>query len=44
MLAADTAAPRFTARNQDGQEIRLEDFTGKKNVVLYFFPKDNTPG
>ena len=44
MLAVGTVAPRFAARNQDGKEIRLEDFLGKKNVVLYFFPKDSTPG
>lgn len=44
MLAPGTKAPRFAARNQDGKEIRLEDFIGKKSVVLYFFPKDNTPG
>ena len=44
MLAVGTAAPRFVANNQDGQEVRLEDFLGQKSVVLYFFPKDNTPG
>jgi thioredoxin-dependent peroxiredoxin len=44
MLAAGIAAPRFTAPNQDGQEIRLEDFIGKKAVVLFFFPRDGTPG
>jgi peroxiredoxin Q/BCP len=44
MLAAGTDAPRFVAKNQDGQEVRLEDFLGQKSVVLYFFPKDNTPG
>lgn len=44
MLAAGAAAPRFVARNQDGREVRLDDFIGKKNVILYFFPKDSTPG
>ena len=44
MLATGTKAPTFTARNQEGEEIRLEDFAGKKKVILYFFPKDNTPG
>jgi peroxiredoxin Q/BCP len=44
MLAAGTSAPRFTAQNHEGKELRLEDFVGKKSVVLYFFPKDNTPG
>lgn len=36
-------APEFTARNQDGKEISLNDYRGKK-VILYFYPKDNTPG
>ncbi|MBL6962666.1 MAG: thioredoxin-dependent thiol peroxidase [Bacteroidetes bacterium] len=36
-------APDITANNQDGREIKLADFKGKK-VVLYFYPKDNTPG
>ena len=36
-------APAFTAKNQDGNNISLSDFTGKK-VILYFYPKDNTPG
>jgi len=44
MLKPGTAAPEFVAKNQDGREIRLSDFKGRKNVVLYFFPKDSTPG
>jgi len=44
MLTAGTDAPRFVARNQDGAEVRLDDFIGKKNVILYFFPRDSTPG
>ena len=36
-------APDFTLQDQNGKEVRLSDFTGKK-VVLYFYPKDNTPG
>jgi peroxiredoxin Q/BCP len=44
MLSPGSEAPRFRARNQDGKEIRLEDFLERKNVVLYFFPKDGTPG
>ncbi len=36
-------APEFTAQNQDGATISLTDFLGKK-VVLYFYPKDQTPG
>ncbi|HEX2969643.1 MAG TPA: thioredoxin-dependent thiol peroxidase [Bacteroidales bacterium] len=36
-------APDFTGIDQSGHEIRLTDFAGKK-LVLYFYPKDNTPG
>ena len=36
-------APAVLGLNQDGKEIRLADFAGKK-IVLYFYPKDNTPG
>jgi peroxiredoxin Q/BCP len=36
-------APEFTSTDQNGKEVSLKDFTGKK-VVLYFYPKDNTPG
>ena len=43
MLQIGMKAPEFTLKNQHGEEIRLADFLGKK-VVLYFYPKDNTPG
>ncbi len=36
-------APAITATNQSGETIKLSDFKGKK-VILYFYPKDNTPG
>ena len=36
-------APDFEAKDQDGNTIKLSDYKGKK-VVLYFYPKDNTPG
>lgn len=36
-------APAFTAKNQNGESVSLSDFAGKK-VILYFYPKDNTPG
>ncbi|HOH83036.1 MAG TPA: thioredoxin-dependent thiol peroxidase [Bacteroidales bacterium] len=36
-------APDFTGKNQDGKEVSLKDFSGKK-LVLYFYPRDNTPG
>lgn len=35
-------APEFSATTQSGQQISLSDFLGKKAVVLYFYPKDNT--
>lgn len=43
MLEAGTKAPAFTLPDQDGAPVSLSDFLGKK-VVLYFYPKDNTPG
>lgn len=36
--------PAFTLENQNGKKIKLRDFKGKKNVVLYFYPKAMTPG
>lgn len=43
MLEVGTKAPDFTLLDQDGQWVSLSDFQGKK-VILYFYPKDNTPG
>ena len=43
MLEIGTKAPNFTLKNKEGENISLSDFLGKK-VVLYFYPKDNTPG
>ena len=43
MLEVGTKAPEFTLPDKDGKPVSLTDFTGKK-VVLYFYPKDNTPG
>ena len=37
-------APAFTLQNQDGEKVSLKDFKGKKNVVLYFYPRASTPG
>ena len=42
-LKAGDAAPAFALEDQDGETRRLEDFRGK-NVVLYFYPRDETPG
>jgi thioredoxin-dependent peroxiredoxin len=43
MLEVGKKAPTFKLKNQNGEEISLEDFKGKK-VILYFYPKDDTPG
>ena len=43
MLKIDTKAPEFCNKNQDDVEICLRDLLGKW-IVLYFYPKDNTPG
>ncbi|MFO1463953.1 MAG: peroxiredoxin [bacterium] len=43
-LQEGQAAPEFSAQDDQGNTIRLQDFKGKKNVVLYFYPKDDTPG
>ncbi|MGM9681666.1 MAG: thioredoxin-dependent thiol peroxidase [Eubacteriales bacterium] len=43
MLQTGTKAPDFTLQDMDGKTVSLSDFAGKK-VVLYFYPKDNTPG
>ena len=43
MLQIGNVAPDFTLTNKDGVPMSLSDFKGKK-VVLYFYPKDNTPG
>ena len=43
LLEQGTKAPDFTLPDKDGKSVSLSDFLGKK-VVLYFYPKDNTPG
>ncbi len=43
MLKEGTKAPDFALADKDGNIVKLEDFAGKK-LVLYFYPKDNTPG
>ena len=37
-------APDFTALDQNGEKVKLSSFKGKKNVILYFYPKEMTPG
>lgn len=43
MLTIGSKAPEFTLSDKDGKPVSLSDFRGKK-VVVYFYPKDNTPG
>ena len=43
MLEAGTKAPDFELPDQNGEMHKLSDYAGKK-VILYFYPKDNTPG
>ena len=43
MVSVSEKAKDFTLSDKDGKEVSLSDFLGKK-VVLYFYPKDNTPG
>lgn len=42
-LEIGSKAPEIITKNQNGEKIKLSDFQGKK-VILYFYPKDNTPG
>ncbi|MEI7795886.1 MAG: peroxiredoxin [Methylococcaceae bacterium] len=44
MLENQQIAPLFVSMNQQNQPVQLADYLGKKNVVLYFYPKDDTPG
>ncbi|HEU4401000.1 MAG TPA: thioredoxin-dependent thiol peroxidase [Candidatus Polarisedimenticolia bacterium] len=43
-LRVGAKAPAFRLAGSGGREVALKDFLGRKNVVLYFYPKDNTPG
>jgi len=44
MLQLGQNAPVFTLPDADMQTVKLQSFLGKKNIVLYFYPRDNTPG
>jgi peroxiredoxin len=44
MLEKQQYAPMFRSRNQNNQMVTLSDYAGEKNIVLYFYPKDDTPG
>ncbi len=43
-VSVGDTAPDFTLPSQSGESVSLKDFIGKKSVVLYFYPKDDTPG
>ena len=44
MLEVGEKAPGFTATTTQGNRVKLSDFVGKKNLVLFFYPKDDSPG
>jgi len=44
MLEKNQIAPAFSSKNQNNEMIELSSFKGMSNVVLYFYPKDDTPG
>ena len=44
MLKEGDPAPKFSLPSATGSQVSLDDFLGKKNLVLYFYPKDNSPG
>ena len=44
MLEKQQDAPMFRSLNQNNQLVSLTDYSGEKNIVLYFYPKDDTPG
>jgi peroxiredoxin Q/BCP len=44
MLTEGSKAPAFTLPDDHGHEVSLNDFAGKKTVVLFFYPKADTPG
>ena len=44
MVKEGKKAPDFSGKNQDGKPVKLSSFKTKKSIVLYFYPKDMTPG
>jgi peroxiredoxin Q/BCP len=44
MVKEGNKAPDFSGKNQEGKSVKLSSFKGKKNIILYFYPKDMTPG
>ena len=43
-ISAQQQAPAFSVKDETGNVVNSSDFIGKKNIVLYFYPKDDTPG
>jgi len=44
VIKEGTLAPDFTLEDQNGRSVSLSDYAGKKHVLLYFYPRDDTPG
>ena len=44
MLKVGDVAPDFSLQDKDGKTVKLSSFKGKKNVVVFFYPADSTPG
>ena len=44
MLRVGDVAPDFALAGSNGETVKLSDFAGKKSVVLFFYPKDDSPG
>ena len=43
-ISIGDTCPSFSLQNQDGKIINIQDYIGSKNLIIYFYPKDNTPG
>jgi peroxiredoxin Q/BCP len=44
MISKGDTAPAFAGKLADGSTLRSRDYRGKRNLIVYFFPKDFTPG
>lgn len=43
-ISIGDTCPSFSLQNQNGQTINIKEYIGSKNLIIYFYPKDNTPG
>ena len=43
-ISIGDSCPHFSLQNQDGKTINIQDYIGTKNIIIYFYPKDNTVG